>query len=1166
MLAPSLAGSSPIRQSSHGLSGIFLPEFSTITNKTIKSMKQARILLFQCMKISLVQILLFCVFIGVSWANDLSAQELLNRRLTLNVSEKKIKSVLKEIESATDVRFSYSPQVIQSSRPVTISVRNATLGDVLNQLLKPLQITFDISGRQIILSNPPKPAIKPILNKVSSNEEIVDKTLTGKVSDEKGESLPGVSIMIKGTTQGVISSGDGNYSISLPDGPSTLIFSFVGYQSKEVTVSTESNLNVTLGADIKALGELVVIGYGTQKKTSVTAAVSTMKGDQVSSIPVTNLSNGLGGRLSGVIVKQGSGEPGRDGSSIYIRGISSTGGNQPLLIVDNIPRSFQQLDPNTIETFTVLKDAAAVAPYGVAGANGVVLVTTKRGKTGAPTLSYNGYVGFQNPTALPKYASAFQFATLKNAVAQSSGLPLPYSAEALQKFQDGSDPDAYPNDDVLDKLVTKNATITSHNIEVSGGTDRVKYYGSVGYQYQAGMWPSTSNNRFNLAMNIDAQVTKTTKLSMNLNGRIQKSLYPSINTQRIFELIGYATPEYGPLVFSNGMYGKHVMGSIFNSGYERNNSTSIYTQFSVEQAIPFIPGLNLKGTLAYDPTTTMNKLWIAPVHLATINTAVKPYVITDGIFGQAKPSLSQTVGQSYQLTYQASLNYSRTFGKHGITALGVFEAKSNDSLRLAASRRNYNLTIDEINMGSSSNADMTTGGTSSTARQMGLVYRVTYDYADKYLLEVSGRYDGSYYFAPENRWGFFPAYSVGWRLSEESFIKDNFRWIDNLKLRASYGEVGALAGSPFQYISTYSVAGPAYVIGGSAVQAVRERNQSNPFITWERAKKTDIGFEGTLWKGLLNFEIDYFREKRSNMLVNPDVVLPSEYGIGLSQVNAGIMQNRGIEFSASSTYRVNSDLQISLGGNFTFAKNKVLQVFETPTTYNNPNRRVTGRPLGTQFGFNALGFFQLADFDDKGALKPGIAVQPWGPVQAGDIRYQDQNGDGVINDNDITAIGDAVASPRIMYGISPSIRYKGFSLDLLFQGAAKTNFYYQWEMAWAFTNGMGALEENMNYWTPENPNAKNPRITSAPTTNNIQRSTFWMGDADYLRLKSAVLSYTIPAGLTSKIKIRSARIYLSGQNLLTWTKMRNYDPETSNQYGRNYPQQKVSSLGLNITF
>ncbi|HTE22926.1 SusC/RagA family TonB-linked outer membrane protein [Flavitalea sp.] len=997
-------------------------------------------------------------------------------------------------------------------------------------------------------------------------------TVTGKVSDATGP-LPNVSVIVKETQLGTQTDEKGVFSIEVTSGQ-TLVVSHEGFSEQVIKVGAQKAFDIVLQTSVSGtLNDVVVIGYGVKRKTSVTAAVSTLKGKEIASLPISNLSNGLGGRVSGVIVKQGSGEPGRDGSSIFIRGISSTGANQPLVIVDGIPRSFQQLDPNSIESFSVLKDAAAVAPYGVAGANGVILVTTKKGKSGAPTLTYNGYVGFQNPVVLPDFVNSFEYATLRNAAAVNEGVSQPYSAEDLRKFQDGSDPDAYPTfKDIWGDITNKNAILTNHNIEVTGGGEKVKYYAGLGYQFQEGMWPATNSRRYNLTLSLDAQVTKTTTVAININGRNQKDQYPAVSTGRIFELIGYLHPLYGPLRFSNGMPGTFLTGSLFNSGYQNNNNTSLYSQISIEQIIPFVPGLKAKGTVAYDPSYAMIKNWTLPVHKASLDKSTTPYTINDGIWGQTKPSLSQSTDNAHQLTYQAGLNYDRTFGRHGLSVLGLFEAKSNSLVSLAASRRNFNLAIDEINMGSSSQADMSTGGASTLARQMGLVYRVAYDFDKKYMIEASGRYDGSYYFAPDDRFGFFPAFSAGWRLSEEKFMKNRFSWLNNLKLRASYGEVGALAGSPFQYMNTYNVLGTNYVLGGNAVQGITARAEPNPNITWERAKKTDVGLEVNLWNGLFNFEIDYFYEKRSNMLVNPDVIVPSEYGIGLSQVNDGIMENRGFDFSATSNYNFTKDLQVSLGATMTYAKNKLLQVFEGPTTKNNPNRRITGRSLGTQFGYQSLGYFQASDFESGGGLKSGIATQPWGAVQPGDIRYNDMNGDGKINDNDLTVIGEPVAAPRIIYGFSPSIRYKGIGLDLLFQGAAKASWYYHGSAVMPFWETMLPYRQNFDYWTPQNTNAPYPRLTSSPTVNNSQVSSFWVGDASYLRLKSATLSYTIPSAVMQKVRIQSARIFLSGQNIFTWTKLINYDPEIgqNNSWIPNgswgYPNQKAISVGANVTF
>ncbi|CAG5000685.1 TonB-dependent receptor P3 [Dyadobacter sp. CECT 9275] len=1107
---------------------------------------------------------IFCALYSAQalWAGTAHSQKLEEVRVTVELRNEKLKSLFSKIEKQSSLRFAYNEREV-SMFHVSLPKASYSVKELLDLGLRETSLTYRQLDKSVIIYpvKETKRSSVPSEKTGQVQEKEALPVLTGRVIDEKGEGLPGVSILIKGTHQGTTTDNQGAFSLEVADPAAVLVFSFVGYVSQEVPVGTRSVLEIVLKADTKALDELVVVGYGTQKKTSVTAAVSTLKGDEIASTPIANLSNGLGGRVPGVIFRQGSGEPGRDASSIYIRGIATTGNNQPLLVVDNIPRSFQDLDPNSIESITVLKDAAAVSPYGVAGANGVILVTTKRGKTGAPTMSYNGYIGFQNPTVLTKYPNSFEYASLVNAASKNEGLPAKYSEAELQKYKDGSDPDNYPNNSPWD-LVNKNAPLTSHNIEVSGGTDKVTYYGSLGYQYEGGLFGATFQHRFNLNFNLDAQVTKTTKVSLGLKGREQNNHYPSATTDRMFITITNAQPSWTQ-VYSNGLDGNLLAGLIHSDGYRKTNTSQIYSQLSVDQDISFVPGLKLKGAVAFDPTHTFNKNWLKPIPVWSLNSTTKQYTVSYAERSAAE--LTESYSRASQLTFQGSINYNRSFKKHGIGLLALFESKGNDLLSFGATRKNFGLGIDELDLGSSNQADISNTGSSSKARQVGLVYRAQYDYDGKYLFEASGRYDGSYYFAPGKKFGFFPAFSVGWRLSEENFIRENFNWINNLKVRASYGEVGALAGSAFQYLSTYGVYGPAYVLGNKAVQGTRERTEPNPNITWERAKKTDIGIEATLWKGKMTVEADYFFEKRSNMLTNPDVTVPAEYGIGLSQVNAGVMKNNGIDLSVSTTHSLTKDLQVSLTGNFTYAKNSLLRVFETASTYNNENRRRTNRPLGTQFGYKSLGFFQVDDFTSTGALKEGIAVQPWGKVQPGDIRYADMNNDGKITTDDETVIGHSDV-PQIIYGVMPSVKFKGITLDLLFQGAAKTNFYTSLYAAWAFYGGTVPVKENLDYWTPENTNAKNPRITSAPTTNNTQTSSFWMNNSSYLRLKSAMLSYSLPAVILEKVKFQNVRVFVSGQNILTWTKIVNYDPENIVSSGLNYPQQRVISLGLNITF
>ena len=1010
-------------------------------------------------------------------------------------------------------------------------------------------------------------------------------TVSGKVADDKGQGLSNVSVQVKRASTGTTSDANGSFTIQVSSANSILVFSYTGYQTKEVSVGNNRDIQVQLLALETSLDSVVVVAYGTQKKSSLTASISTIKGSDIASQPVGNITNSLVGRAAGIVAMQGTGEPGFDGSNIIIRGISTTGSTQPLVVVDGVPRNYSQIDPNSIASIAVLKDAAAVAPYGMAGANGVILITTKRGKSGSSTLSYNGYVGWQNPTKLTEFVDAYQYATMRNLANANVGAAPVYSEYDLQKFKDGSDPDGHPNHNVLEELITRNTIITSHNLSISGGSDRIKYYAGLGYLKQEGMWGRASYNQYNLTANLDAQATKTTKVSLSMNGRVEDRNQSAVNTGFIFYQ-AFRTPAVAPLTFSNGLWGSYIgrtaYGNLHHSGWAKTTGYTLLNQFSIEQQLPFIKGLSVKAAVSYDfnpfnPTNPTNpgagivslgKVWSTPIPFYTVDTTKNPYEYRlAGNDGPAKPAYNQYYNQSQAFTYQGFINYNNKFGLHDLGLLIVLEARNTKSSVFGAGRSNYSVSVPELNNGSSSATDINNYGYSSEAKQRSALYRVSYAFNDKYLFEASGRYDGNYYFAPGERFGFFPAFSAGWRVSEENFMK-NVSWISNLKLRASYGESGALAGTPFQYLSSYTLYGNAAIINGAAVQGLYENAEPNTSITWEKAKKTDIGIEATLWGGLLTIEADYFREKRDNMLFAPNVVVPAEYGISLSQVNSGKMSNRGFELTLGSSYAISKDLRVGISGNITYSKNKLERVFETPSTYENPNRRRTGRPLNTQFGYKALGYFQVADDKDGDGIIEASeypVTQPFGDLHPGDIKYEDVNDDGIITPDDEVEIGKS-AVPQFVYGFSPTVSYKGFDLILLFQGATGRNFYLTATAAWPFVNGASATTENLDYWTPDNTGAKNPRLTPTPTSNNTAYSSWWIRDASYLRLKTGELGYNLPYRIARKAGMQSARVFLSGQNLLTWSPIKNFDPEVSVTNGEYYPQQKVVTIGLNLNF
>lgn len=1007
--------------------------------------------------------------------------------------------------------------------------------------------------------------------------------VSGTILDEKGSPLGGVTVAVKAKSNSTLTDADGKFNLSVPAKKSVLVVSYVGYQQQEVEVGDKTTFTIVLVPGENQLEQVVVVGYGTQKKASVTAAVATIKGSDIAAKPVANLSNSIGGRVAGVIFTQNAGEPGYDGANLLIRGTSTTGNTQPLVIVDGVPRSFNQLDPNSIASLTILKDAAAVAPYGMAGANGVILITTKRGKTGAPSLDYNGYVGWQNPTRLTKFVNAFEYATMRNAANANVGSPAVFTEEELQKFKDGSDPDLYHNHNVLKELITPNALMTGHNVSLSGGTDKLRYYGGLGFLSQKGMWGPTNYKRYNITSNIEAQATSTTKVNFSLSGRVEDRNFPGVSAGSIFYQ-AFRTPPTAPLLYSNGLPGPYIgrtaYGNIFNSGYTNTVGYVLLSQFSIEQQLPFIKGLSVKAAVSYDlnepggsnPAVTLSKSWRTPIPYYVVDASTTPYTYNlAGNDGPAKPSYSMSYAQNQAFTYQGYINYANEFGRNAVTAMVVLESRNSKFTNMGAGRVNYNVTVPELNNGSFNATDISNSGFSGEAKQQSAIFRVTYAFDGKYLLEGSGRYDGHYAFGPGNRYGFFPAVSAGWRVSNEAFMQ-SVSWVDNLKIRASYGESGALpyiGGSlaAFQYLNAYNLYGNSAVINGSGTQGLSELLQANPNITWERARKTNIGIDFSLWKGLFTLEADYFFENRNNMLVAPNAILPGEYGIGLAQENAASMSNRGVEFTAGTTYRPAKDLVLGLTANFTLAQNKLLQVFENSATYDNLNRRITGRPLGTQFGYQALGYFQVADDKNNDGIIDATEypVTQFGTLRPGDLKYADMDNDNQITPDDIVPIGKP-STPQIIYGFAPSVSYKGFDFSLLFQGAARRDFYIGAEAAFPFVNSASAVRETLDYWTPENPDARNPRVTPQPTDNNQQTSSWWINSGSYLRLKTGELGYTVPVSVIKRLRMQSLRVYLSGQNMLTWSKIKNFDPEISASNGHYYPQQRVVSVGLNVTF
>lgn len=997
-----------------------------------------------------------------------------------------------------------------------------------------------------------------------SQEVVINGTVISATDDLP---LPGVSIIVKGTQKGVVSDFDGKFSIDA-DSDATLIFSYLGFTTLEVAVNNQKSLSIVLQESLEALDEVVVLGYGAQKKTTLTASVSSVKGEELVDAPVASVANSLGGRLSGLLATQSSGEPGFDETTFKIRGVGTMGNSDALVIIDGIERDITSINPRDIETVTVLKDAASVAPYGLKGANGVVLITTKRGKLGKASIAYNGSYGLQSPTNLPEQLSSVEWASLKNtAFINDGGNPnnVPFSDQDLAKFRAGTDHNRYPNEDVIDLLI-KPAPITTHGVTVMGGDDKFKYFASLGYLSQEGVWgDATKFNRYNLTSNIDYQLSETTKFGIDVSASLRDVKTPSIGAGQI--LFGFwRLNSTNPIFFDNdrstpaGYFERNPYLDINESGYFKSDDYRYAFTIRLEQKINAVPGLTIKANLAIDKRDVLSKTWRTPYTFYQINNDNSLSGFTGNV--QA-PALTESYGGSRQLTGQLIAAYNNSWGKHGVDAIAVFEPRDGtndpDQLNkfLSVTRTNFNLNLDELSTSGNSNPDdLTAEGLSRNQRQLGYAYRVTYDYGKKYILEAGGRYDGHYFFAPGKRFAFFPSFSAAWRLSDEAFF-NNEGLINNLKIRGSWGKSGNLAGDPFQYLNQFVVQNNIYAFNSGTVSSVAESLDPNPNITWEKAIKSNIGLEVDVLKSALRMEFDYFYEKRSDMLINANVIIPNEFGIGIGQENNGVMENKGFDFSASYSHDFSDKFGLDVGLNFTHAKNKLLEIAENDATLSDPYRSRTGKAFDTRFGLKSLGYFQ----DEAEIAATPYAVK-LGNLQPGDIKYWDRNNDDEINDLDNVAIGKS-AFPETTYGFNLGLRYGDFTLSTFWQGSMGSDTYLGGWGAQPFEQSNGVVFKNhLDYWTPTNQNAEYPRLTSNPVGYNYRTSSHWVRSGNYLRMKTVTLGYT----LNAIPQFNSIRFYLSGQNLLTFTDLKtDVDPENPNNY-TGYWQQKTVTFGVDINF
>lgn len=1016
-----------------------------------------------------------------------------------------------------------------------------------------------------------------------------NRTIKGVVKDNLGLPIPGASIKLKTAGTTAISDGEGKYTIAVPAGPATLIFSFIGFTAQEITVAAGVSVqNVSLKEDNTNLNEVVVVGYGTQKKSTLTGAISTISSKEILQSPTSNVTNSLIGRTPGLGAVQRSGQPGSNSAVINIRGLATYNGSGAIVVVDGIERpDFGDIDPNEIETINVLKDASSTATFGIRGANGVIIVTTKSGKEGKPKVSYSGNASIQTYTGIPKALDAYSNAYLINEANRNDGLTsVTWSDAALQKFKDGSDPIGYPNIDWFDYVTRKYYPQTQHNVNVSGGTKMVKYFASVGYLFEDGIFKQFDSpyqinsvpnyNRYNFRSNLDIKLTEDLEVSVRLGGRLQKRYQPSglrsgtgsfsydnveAMISRILQVPAFAYPVTLPdgRLAQNPSVGTNIwnpLGVLTRWGTRNDDYNNVQSTFNINYNLgKLVKGLSFKANLGYDSyfenTTRRNAVWAAYV----IDRDTKEITIAgDRPRDEPLSGLIADNGGTIHTNLQAGFNYNRNFGKHNFTGL------------ILGTRQLINVQ----------------GSTATTApprASQGVVSRITYNYNDRYFAEFNAAYNGSENFPVGLKYGFFPAVSAGWTVSNESFM-DDVKWLSYLKLRGSYGLVGSdEIGQRFLYITSYlrNAAGftastPAFTRPGMPVHFgdptsvvtypvvyLPSSSIGNPEITWETGLKRNIGIESKFFKNSLSLNIDLFDENRKDILTQRNSGLTT-LGQGYPALNVGEVYNKGYEVELDFN-KQKGELIYGLNAQVSFARNKIISRDEPvgAPSY----QKQEGKRVGQFFGYVTNGFYtSQQDIDSYVPNELGRPIP-------GDLKYVDINGDGRINSDDRTAIGYSRV-PEYIFSVSPRVSYKGFSVTVMFQGVTNVSSDV---ILTEQNNGQQMYEFMLNRWTPQTATSATwPALHSRGNTFiSYQLNDFILQDASYLKLRNAEISYNLPKRWLEPLKISSLRVFLTGQNLVTWTRFKMYlDPENINvsnsDFSRQsiYPTSRIYNLGVNI--
>ncbi len=1081
----------------------------------------------------------------------------------INLSEKNasLGNIFKAIKKQTGYTFVYTESLLKKAGKVDLNVNEASLEEVLNTCLRNKPLMYSILNKIVIIKDKEEPAENNIVNAPPPPPPVVK--ISGKITNEKGEALAGASIREKGGRHSAVSKEDGSFTISISGKKAVLIVSYIGYVTSEIAVTENVPVTVSLVQTNNNLNEFIAIGYGTQKKVNLTGSVGTVNMSDMEDRPLTNAGLALQGTVSGVYALQSSGKPGDDGAVIDIRGVGTFGDNSPLVLIDGLPGSIGDVNANDIQSISVLKDAASSSIYGNRAANGVILITTKKGAVGKLKVNYSAYFGVQSPTRLPDVLNSVEYATLRNEASANSGTIPNYTAADIAKYAAHNNP-MYPDINYF-KVYYGNANMQSHRLSISGGSEHVQYAFMLGHLDQDGILVATNYKKTDFRSNVDAFFLKDKRL--RVSAKLAGNLGVKSEPTSMWNATWYATlsPVY-PLRDSAGRY-MSVNGELNPYAEIMAGSTAITKRYNfngqVEAEYKLLKNLSAQITGGYNVTLSNYNGFNANVVLQN----------KDGSTKTEASDLSVSNGTNIQTLLTGLLKYYKTFGQHDFNILAGYSEEEFTYDWQSGYRKNFvNNSQRVLSLGDASTQTNNAGSYDLGLRS--LFGRLNYTWGGKYLFEANIRRDGSSRFAKGHQWGTFPSFSGGWIVSRENFMK-KVDWINFLKLRASWGQLGNQNISTYYNGSDILSSGRNYSYGGTLYSGVAVTSLTNKELTWETAQQLNIGVDVTLKHGF-DLTVDFFDKRTKNLLLSRPI--PLTMALSAPYVNAGEVQNKGIEASLNYRKTFSNGLKLRAGLNVSHIVNKITRM-NAPEQLNSPKAIKVGAAINSFYGYTMDGIYQIADFTWQNnsdpsipyvsrvyTLKPGVTKVSNYNAQPGDIKFKDLNGDGVVDmNNDRAIIGKQF--PDINYAFNFNLQWKSFDLGVFFQGVSGIQGYFYYEIATPFSGVANLGSWWKDRWTPANPSNTMPRVTLDETRTNIH-STFYMQDAAYLRLKNIELGYTISPKMLSKIGISSFRIYGNIQNAFTISKFKGFDPEQTIDQTRAeaFPQARIMTIGLNANF